>query len=162
MGFFDKMFSGLSKTRKNIEELGELFGNFDIDDEDFYEQLEEILVLADVGAETAAQIMYDYKRILFRQRIMKGRDARAAFIEYMHGMLGNMDKELKLGTKPSVILMVGVNGVGKTTLLRMILGELTPNEGRIKLGHNVAFGYYDQGQLLLNPENTLLEEMKDE
>ena len=133
MGFFDKMFSGLSKTRRNIEELGELFGNFDIDDEDFYEQLEEILVLADVGAETAAQIMYDYKRILFRQRIMKGKDAKAAFVSYMHGMLGDMDKELKLSTKPSVILMVGVNGVGKTTTIGKLAARLKAEGKKVLL-----------------------------
>lgn len=59
------------------------------------------------------------------------------------------------------VCIVGPNGVGKTTLLRMVLGELTPNEGRIKLGHNVAFGYYDQGQLLLNEKNSVFEELKE-
>ena len=117
MGFFDKMFSGLSKTRKNIEELEEVFRNYDIDDIDFYDELEEMLIMADVGGETTAKIMYDYKYILLRRRIMKGRDAKAAFVEYMQDMLGEMDTELKLKTKPSVILMVGVNGVGKTTCL---------------------------------------------
>ena len=69
MGFFDKMFAGLGKTRQNIEELGELFANYDIDDTDFYDGLEEILVMADVGGETTAKILCDYKLILFRQRI---------------------------------------------------------------------------------------------
>ena len=80
MGFFDKMFSGLSKTRKNIEELEEVFRNYDIDDIDFYDELEEMLIMADVGGETTAKIMYDYKYILLRRRIMKGRDAKAAFV----------------------------------------------------------------------------------
>lgn len=52
MGFFDKMFSGLTKTRKNIEELEEIFRNYDIDNEDFYDELEEMLIMADVGGET--------------------------------------------------------------------------------------------------------------
>ena len=53
------------------------------------------------------------------------------------------------------------NGVGKTTLLRVLLGELTPDAGYLKIGHNVAFGYYDQGQLLLSDANTVLEELKE-
>lgn len=117
MGFFDKMFSGLTKTRKNIEELEEIFQNYDMDDMDFYDELEEMLIMADVGGEATAKILYDYKRILYRNRIMKGTDAKKAFVNYMHEMLGEMDTELKLETKPSVILMVGVNGVGKTTTI---------------------------------------------
>ncbi|HCQ74468.1 MAG TPA: signal recognition particle-docking protein FtsY, partial [Clostridiales bacterium] len=76
-----------------------------------------MLVMADVGGETTAKILYDYKRILYRNRINKGRDAKKAFVAYMHEMLGDMDTSLKLETKPSVILMVGVNGVGKTTTI---------------------------------------------
>ena len=105
MGFFDKMFSGLTKTRKNIEDLEEIFQNYDMDDMDFYDELEEMLVMADVGGETTAKILYDYKRILYRNRINKGRDAKKAFVSYMHEMLGDMDTSLKLETKPSVILM---------------------------------------------------------
>lgn len=123
MGFFEKMFSGLTKTRKNIEELEEVFRNYDIDSMDFYDELEEMLIMADVGAETTAKIMYDYKHILLRQRINRGRDAKAAFVGYMQDMLGQMSTSLKLDTKPSVILMVGVNGVGKTTTI----GKLSAN-----------------------------------
>lgn len=123
MGFFEKMFSGLTKTRKNIEDLEEVFRNYDIDSMDFYDELEEMLIMADVGAETTAKIMYDYKHILLRQRINRGRDAKAAFVGYMQDMLGQMSTSLKLDTKPSVILMVGVNGVGKTTTI----GKLSAN-----------------------------------
>lgn len=133
MGFFDKIFSGLNKTRQNIEELGELFANYDIDDIDFYDGLEEILVMADVGGETTAQILYDYKRILNRNRIMKGGPARAAFISYMNGMLGEMDTSLKLTTKPSVILMVGVNGVGKTTTIGKLSARFTAEGKKVLL-----------------------------
>ena len=80
MGFFDKMFSGLTKTRKNIEELEEVFRNYDIDSEDFYDELEEMLIMADVGGETTAQIMMDYKCILLRRYINKGKAAKEAFV----------------------------------------------------------------------------------
>lgn len=133
MGFFDKIFSGLSKTRKNIEELEEVFRNYDIDDIDFYDELEEMLIMADVGGETTAKIMYDYKYILLRRRIMKGRDAKAAFVEYMHDMLGEMETELKLNTKPSVILMVGVNGVGKTTTIGKLAARLKEDGKKVLL-----------------------------
>ena len=133
MGFFDKMFSGLTKTRKNIEELEEVFRNYDIDSEDFYDELEEMLIMADVGGETTAKIMYDYKHILFRSRINRGRDAKAAFVSYMQDMLGQMDTTLKLDTKPSVILMVGVNGVGKTTTIGKLAGSMTAEGKKVLL-----------------------------
>lgn len=129
MGFFDKMFSGLTKTRKSIEELEEIFRNYDIDSEDFYDELEEMLIMADVGGETTAQIMMDYKRILLRRYINKGKAAKEAFVEYMRDMLGTMDTQMKLTTKPSVILMVGVNGVGKTTTIGKMAASLKA-EGR--------------------------------
>ena len=118
------MFSGLTKTRKNIEELEEIFRNYDIDSEDFYDELEEMLIMADVGGETTAQIMMDYKRILLRRYINKGKAAKEAFVEYMRDMLGTMDTQMKLTTKPSVILMVGVNGVGKTTTIGKMAASL--------------------------------------
>ncbi len=69
----------------------------------------------------------------------------------------NVNLDIKKGEK---ICIVGRNGIGKTTLLKILLEELSPEKGRVKIGHNVTFGYYDQGQLLLNPRNTVLEEMK--
>ena len=73
-------------------------------------------------------------------------------------LFANVDLDIKRGER---ICIVGPNGVGKTTLLRILLGEIKPDSGHLKIGHNVAFGYYDQGQLLLNGANTVLEEMKD-
>ena len=73
-------------------------------------------------------------------------------------LLRDVDFGLHLSSRVSI---VGPNGVGKTTLLRVLLGELPPTAGYLKIGHNVAFGYYDQGQLLLNDSNTVLEELKD-
>lgn len=70
----------------------------------------------------------------------------------------NVNLDIKRGER---ICILGPNGVGKTTLLRVLLGELDPDGGYLKIGHNVAFGYYDQGQLLLNDGNTVLEELKE-
>ena len=105
-------------------------------------------------------------KIHFKQNFQSGNDVIAAeglAKEFGRGgekklLFENVSLDIKRGER---ICIVGSNGVGKTTLLRMIMGELTPTEGRLKLGHNVAFGYYDQGQLLLDEKNTVLEELKE-
>ncbi len=105
-------------------------------------------------------------KIHFKQNFQSGNDVIAAeglAKEFGRGgekklLFENVSLDIKRGER---ICIVGPNGVGKTTLLRMIMGELTPTEGRLKLGHNVAFGYYDQGQLLLDEKNTVLEELKE-
>ena len=129
MGFFDKMFSGLTKTRNNMSELEEMFRHFDPDDQDFYDDVEELLVMADVGGETAAKILFDYKHAIVRRRIMRGRDAKAALVEIMENMLGASENTLKLDTTPSVVIMVGVNGVGKTTTIGKLAARLK-SEGK--------------------------------
>ena len=124
MGFFDKIFSGLTKTRSNMEELEELFQDYQPDSEDFYEELEELLVLADVGASTAADVVKAMRKLTWERRFRKGDEARAGLIELLTKLLDVGDTALKLDTKPSVILMVGVNGVGKTTTIGKIAAQL--------------------------------------
>ena len=134
MGLFDKMFSGLSKTRKNMEDLEELFQHFNIDDDDFYEELEEQLIMADIGAENVAKILYNYKYLLLRERITRdGRAAKAALVSLMKEFMGDLDSGLKLETKPSVILMVGVNGVGKTTTIGKLSSRLIAEGKKVLL-----------------------------
>ena len=70
----------------------------------------------------------------------------------------NVSMDIKRGER---VCIVGDNGTGKTTLLRMLLGEIEPGSGRIRIGHNVQFGYYDQGQQLLNDDLTVIEELQD-
>lgn len=124
MGFFDKIFSGLTKTRSNMEELEELFQDYRPDSEDFYDELEELLVLADTGAETAAQVVKSMRKLTWERRFRKGDEARAGLIELLTKLLDAGEPELKLDTTPSVILMVGVNGVGKTTTIGKIAAQL--------------------------------------
>ena len=120
MGLFDKLFSGLSKTRNNLDELEELFRDYAPDSEDFYDDLEELLVLSDVGLPTAEAVVKGMRKLTWERRFRKGFEAREGLIELLSKMLGSEDSSLKLTTKPSVVLMVGVNGVkaeGKKVLL---------------------------------------------
>ena len=129
MGFFDKIFSGLSKTRNNLVELEELFQGYAPDDEDFYDELEELLVMSDVGAATAANVVKAMRKLTWERRFRKGHEARAGLVEILSGLLTVGDSSLKLSTKPSVILMVGVNGVGKTTTIGKLSNQLI-SEGK--------------------------------
>lgn len=92
--------------------------------------------------------------VIMAENLEKSFGRGAEHRELFHGV--NLD--IKRGER---ICILGPNGVGKTTLLRVLLGELTPDAGYLKIGHNVAFGYYDQGQLLLSDTNTVLEELKE-
>ena len=102
----------------------------------------------------------------FRQEFKSGNDVVIAEdlgktlydrLPYRH-LFSHVNFDIKRGEK---ICIVGPNGVGKTTLLRMLMGELKPTEGRFKIGTNVAFGYYDQGQQMLHNEFSVIEELRD-
>lgn len=129
MGFFDKIFSGLTKTRSNLAELEELFQDYAPDSEDFYYDLEELLVVSDIGAPTAEKVVKAMKKLTWERRFRKGDEARAGLVEILSKLLKVGDPELKLTTRPSVILMVGVNGVGKTTTIGKLAHQLR-NEGK--------------------------------
>ena len=133
MGFFDKIFSGLSKTRNNLEDLEELFQNYAPDSEDFYDELEELMVLADAGASTAERVVYLMKKKTWEDRYRHGDEARAGLIQVLKKLLDAGDTELKLNTKPSVILMVGVNGVGKTTTIGKLAHQLKEQGKKVML-----------------------------
>lgn len=133
MGFFDKIFSGLSKTRNNLEDLEEIFRGYKPDSEDFYDELEELLVISDVGAETAAKVVQALKKMTWERRFRKGDEAREGLIEILSKLLSVGDSSLKLDTKPSVILMVGVNGVGKTTTIGKLASQLKAEGKKVLL-----------------------------
>ncbi len=105
-------------------------------------------------------------KIHFKQNFKSGNDvlkAQDLSMSFGHGqnkkqLFNHVDFDIKRGER---ICIVGPNGVGKTTLLKIMMQTLEPDEGHLKIGHNVAFGYYDQGQKLLNLKNNVFEEMKD-
>ena len=132
MGLFDKLFGGLGKTRQQID-LEELFQGYAPDSEDFYENLEEMLILSDAGMETAERVDYLMHRKTWEDRYRKGEEAREGLIRILTGLLDVGDTELKLTTSPSVILMVGVNGVGKTTTNGKLAHQLIDSGKKVML-----------------------------
>ena len=133
MGFFDKIFSGLTKTRTNMEELEELFKNYKFESDDFYEELEDLLVMSDIGAETTDKVIEKMRLMCFDRNITKGYKAKECLMEILMQYLEIGDNSLKLSTKPSVILMVGVNGVGKTTTIGKLASMLIAEGKKVLL-----------------------------
>ena len=133
MGFFDKIFSGLTKTRTNMEELEELFKNYKFESDDFYEELEDLLVMSDIGAETTDKVIEKMRLMCFDRNITKGYKAKECLMEILMQYLEIGDNSLKLSTKPSVILMVGVNGVGKTTTIGKLAAMLIAEGKKVLL-----------------------------
>ena len=132
MGLFDKLFGGLGKTRQQID-LEELFQGYAPDSEDFYDNLEEMLILSDAGMETAERVDYLMRRKTWEDRYRKGEEAREGLIKILTGLLNVGETELKLTTRPSVILMVGVNGVGKTTTIGKLAHQLIHSGKKVML-----------------------------
>ena len=120
MGFFDKIKAGLSKTRSALNEtLGTVFMASEIDD-DFYDDLEDALIMADLGMDTTIRTVTKLRQKVNNENIKTVEKAREALKDIMVGMLNVGDTALNLSTKPSVILVIGVNGVGKTTTIGKI------------------------------------------
>ena len=129
MGFFDKIRQGLSRTKENMTaRLNSTIASFTGENEDFFEELEETLILSDVGAEASLEAV-DRLRDTVEERGLRGPDeVRAALKEILVDMLGK-NTGMKLDSRPSVILVVGVNGVGKTTTIGK-LAKLYGGQGK--------------------------------
>lgn len=125
MGFFDKLKSGLGKTRNNFnEKINNVFSNFRKVDEELLEELEEILIMSDIGVDTSVEIISNLRERIKKEKIQDEEGVKIALKEEMQKILDEVDNLLKLNTTPSVILVVGVNGVGKTTTIGKIANKL--------------------------------------
>ena len=130
MGFFDKIKAGLTKTREALSgTLGSVFTGFSEIDDDFYDELEESLILADLGVDTSVKATDALRKRVREQHLKTTEEAKEALKEILVDMLNVGDTELNLSTTPSVILVIGVNGVGKTTTIGKIATRLV-NEGK--------------------------------
>ena len=130
MGFFDKIKAGLAKTRAAFTEmLNDVFDNADAIDDDFFDELEETLVLADLGMDTVNKLMKELRYRVETRGLSTTEHVKFNLKLILNEMLDVGSSELDLSTTPSVVLVIGVNGVGKTTTIGKIATRLV-NEGK--------------------------------
>ena len=133
MGFFDKIKSGLAKTAKAMQySLSETFSFTEIDD-DFYDELEELLILADLGVETAGKATKMLREKGRKNYLMQPDEVKVALREVLCEMLDVGDTALNLEHKPAVVLVIGVNGVGKTTTIGKLANQLAGSGKKVQL-----------------------------
>ena len=134
MGFFDKIKSGMAKTRSALSNtLGSVFSGFSQIDDDFYDELEESLILADLGVETATKAADRLRKAVKEQHLKTPEEAKSALKDILVEMLNVGDTALDLSTTPSVVLVIGVNGVGKTTTIGKIANQLVSQGKKVLL-----------------------------
>ena len=134
MGLFSKIKQGLQKTRDSISNgVNSILNSFTKIDEELFEELEETLVISDVGVVTAEAICGQLRKKIKETGITDPSEIKGLMKEIIAEMLGE-DEGLKLDTKPSVILVIGVNGVGKTTTIGKLASQLKANGKKVVLG----------------------------
>ncbi len=130
MGFFEKIKNGLKKTKEAMANtLGGVFSSFRGVNEEFYEELEESMILADIGVETSCKAVELLRQRVKEQKLKDADEVHAALKDILVEMLNVGASEMKLTTKPSVVLVIGVNGVGKTTTIGK-LAHLYARQGK--------------------------------
>lgn len=129
MGFFDKIAEGIKKTRDSMmSKVNSLINSFTKIDEDFFEELEETLIMCDIGVQTSVDICAELRKKVKEKGITDPMLIKNELKAIITEMLGE-DKKLDLSTKPSVVLVIGVNGAGKTTTIGKLAAQLT-NQGK--------------------------------
>ena len=132
MGFFLILKQGMNKTKASLDQkINNVFSNFRKVDEDFLEELEEALIMSDIGMETSVKIINNLRTKIRKDKIQDEEEVRKALREEMQEILDSADKSLHLETKPSVILVIGVNGVGKTTSIGKIANRLAKDGKKV-------------------------------
>lgn len=132
MGFFDKLKQGLTKTKESInEKINDVFSNFRKVDEEFLEELEEALIMSDIGIETSTKIISNLREKIKKEKIEDEEQVKETLREEIEKILEMQDNSLKLETKPSVILVIGVNGVGKTTSIGKMAARLSKDGKKV-------------------------------
>lgn len=132
MGFFDKLKHGMNKTKTSFDEkINNIFKSFKKVDEDFLDELEEILIMSDIGMDTSVKIINSLRERIKKEKIQDEEEVKKALREEMRKILDVTDIQLHLNTQPSVILVIGVNGVGKTTSIGKIANRLAKDGKKV-------------------------------
>lgn len=132
MGFFDKLKKGMGKTKSSFDEkINNVFKSFRKVDEEFLDELEEILIMSDIGMDTSVKIINNLRTRIKKERLQDEEDVKQALREEMQKIFDEIDVNLHLNTKPSVILVVGVNGVGKTTSIGKIANRIAKDGKKV-------------------------------
>ena len=124
-GFFSRLKEGLSKTRDNIVSgMDSIFGGFSAIDDDFYEELEETLIMGDLGIQTTMDIIEDLRRRVKEEHIKEPAQCRQLLIDSIKEKMNLGENAYEFENRTSVVLVIGVNGVGKTTSVGKLAGQL--------------------------------------
>lgn len=133
-GFFGRLVEGLTKTRDNIVSgMDSIFSGFSAIDEDFYEELEEMLIMGDLGIKTTAAIMEDLRRKVKEQHIKEPAACKQILIDSIKNQMNMGENFYQFENQTSVVLVIGVNGVGKTTSVGKLAGQLKDDGKRVIL-----------------------------
>ena len=155
MGFFEKIKQGLSKTRAMFgDTLEAVFSNADAIDDDFFDELEETLILADLGMDTVNKLMKELRYRVVNRGLTTTEHVKFNLKLILNQMLNVGDPQLNLSTKPSVILVIGVNGVGKTTTIGKIAKQLVDQGKSVTLVAGDTFRAAAADQLEIWAERT--------
>ncbi|HOJ11681.1 MAG TPA: signal recognition particle-docking protein FtsY [Clostridiales bacterium] len=140
MGLFDKLKQGLEKTRKGITgTIDQILVSFGKIDEELFEELEEALIASDVGVDTTLKITEDIKKKVKERKIVNPKEVKGLLKEEIINILSEGDSRLNIQTTPSIIIVVGVNGVGKTTTIGKIAANLKKNRKNVVLAAGDTF-----------------------
>jgi len=132
MSFLDKLKAGLGKTKSNInEKFNNVFSNFRKVDEELLEELEETLIMSDIGMETSLDIVGRLRQKIKKENIKDADEVKNVLKQIIQEIMDENDKSLNLNTKPSVILVIGVNGVGKTTSIGKMANSLKKQNKKV-------------------------------
>lgn len=131
-GFFARLVSGLTKTRNSISSgFSSIFGSYSVIDEDFYEELEEVLIIADIGIKTTTDIIEALRVKVREQRIKEPEECRQVLIDEIKEKLKVSDADYEFENRKSVVMLIGVNGVGKTTTVGKLSSLLKSNGKKV-------------------------------
>lgn len=159
MSFFDKLKQGLGKTKNSIDEkINNVFSVFRKVDEELLEELEEVLIMSDIGMETSVKIIDELREKIKKEKIQDEENVKTALKEIMKEILDIGNNSLNLETKPSIILVVGVNGVGKTTSIGKIANNLTKQGKKVIVAAADTFraAAVEQLEIWANRSNSII------